>query len=86
MERADFDGPFAALTSERTTIGHRSGSVLATVLIEEFVVADFEIQMEDEGIGMDDRSVISANVTLILNGTVWWPVPITFSISIRSGT
>ena len=44
--------------------------ILTTVLIEEFEVSDFEIQIEDEGIGLDDRSVTSANVTLILNGTV----------------
>ncbi len=39
-----------------------------SVLVEEFVVPEFEIQLEDEGIGLYDASVVSGNVLLILNG------------------
>ena len=71
VERADFDGPFATLIlPEDNDLAIDLDPALTTVLIEDFEVSRFEIRIQDEGIGLDDRSVISSNVTLILNGTV----------------
>ncbi|MHB9077543.1 MAG: Ig-like domain-containing protein [Pirellulaceae bacterium] len=71
VERADFAGPHALLTlPEDNNAAIDLNPVLATAWIEDLVVSQFEITIDDEGIGLDDLSVVSGNVTLILNGRV----------------
>ncbi len=71
VERADFEGPYAMLIlPEDNDPAIDLDPGLTTVLVEDFVVSEFEIEIDDEGIGLDDLSVVSRNVTLILNGTI----------------
>lgn len=71
VERVDFAGPYALLTlpaDNDATID--LDPELSTVLVDAFVVSEFVVAIQDEGIGLDDRSVVSRNVTLILNGVL----------------
>ncbi len=71
VERADFEGPFAVLVLPKDNDALIDlDPAPATVLVEDLVVSEFAIQINDVGIGLDDRSVVSRNVTLILNGQV----------------
>jgi VCBS repeat-containing protein len=71
VERADFSGPFASLILPEDNDGvFDLDADLGSVVTEELVIDDFAIQLEDEGIGIDDNSVIPSNLTLILNQTV----------------
>ncbi|MHB0959585.1 MAG: tandem-95 repeat protein [Pirellulaceae bacterium] len=71
VERADFEGPYAVLTipkNDDLTIDLDPAPT--SMLVEDWVISDFEIRIDDDGIGLDDRSVVPRNVTLILNGAV----------------
>ena len=71
VERADFAGPYAILTlPEDNDLTIDLDPAETRVLVESFVVSEFALAIKDEGIGLDDRSVVSRNVTLILNGVV----------------
>ena len=69
VERADFEGPYAVLMLPKDNDALIDlDPAPASVLVEDLVVSEFAIQINDVGIGLDDRSVVSRNVTLILNG------------------
>lgn len=71
VERADFAGPFAILTlPEDNDLAIDLDPEESRVLVEAFVVSEFALAIRDEGIGLDDRSVTTSNVVLILNGVV----------------
>ena len=71
VERADFAGPYAILMlPEDNDPTVDLDPELGTVLVDSFVVSEFALAIKDEGIGLDDRSVASRNVVLILNGVV----------------
>ena len=71
VERADFAGPYAILTlPEDNDLTIDLDPAESRVLVESFVVSEFALAIKDEGIGLDDRSVVTRNVILILNGVV----------------